>query len=286
MCRLFGFRSIIRSQVHRSLVSADNALGVQSERHPDGWGVAYYVGGAPHLVKSAAAAMSDRLFHRVSGVVASETVIAHIRKATHGNLSPVNSHPFQFGAWIFAHNGNLSEFGERREEFLALVDPSLRRYILGETDSEVLFYLLLTHMERRAPLHQRDFPLDALMEAVQETVHEVTCITGPFSTDGDGPPTDTYLTFLLTNGAVMIGHQGGKRLYYSSWKNRCSDRDVCPSFSPECEAMSQSGFVNHLVLTSEPLHGENVWLPLQPGQVVAVDARMRMRTGGGLLTVI
>ena len=46
MCRLFGFRSVLRSQVHRSLRSADNALAVQSRVHPDGWGVAYYVAGA------------------------------------------------------------------------------------------------------------------------------------------------------------------------------------------------------------------------------------------------
>jgi hypothetical protein len=38
MCRIFGFRSVIQSQVHRSLVSADNALMIQGERHPDGWG--------------------------------------------------------------------------------------------------------------------------------------------------------------------------------------------------------------------------------------------------------
>ena len=30
MCRLFGFRSVLQSQVHRSLANADNALAVQS----------------------------------------------------------------------------------------------------------------------------------------------------------------------------------------------------------------------------------------------------------------
>ena len=71
MCRLFGFRSVIPSQVHRSLVAADNALGRQSEAHPDGWGVAFYVDGAPHVTRSASHALGDALFHRVSGVVSS-----------------------------------------------------------------------------------------------------------------------------------------------------------------------------------------------------------------------
>ena len=71
----------MQSGVHRSLVSADNALMLQSERHPDGWGVAYYIANAPHVIKSASAAVSDHLFRHVSGIVTSETVLAHIRKA-------------------------------------------------------------------------------------------------------------------------------------------------------------------------------------------------------------
>ena len=74
MCRLFGFRSVIQSQVHRSLVSADNALLLQSSDHPDGWGVAYYQEGSPHLIKSASTAIDDHLFRRVSGIVSSQTV--------------------------------------------------------------------------------------------------------------------------------------------------------------------------------------------------------------------
>ena len=77
MCRLFGFRSIIPSHVHRSLVAADNALGAQSEAHPDGWGVAYYVDGAPHVTRMPATALDDHLFQQLSGVVSSETLLAH-----------------------------------------------------------------------------------------------------------------------------------------------------------------------------------------------------------------
>jgi len=35
-------------------VQADNALCSLSEQHPDGWGVAYYVDGTPHVMRSAA----------------------------------------------------------------------------------------------------------------------------------------------------------------------------------------------------------------------------------------
>src|SRR5690554_1518871 len=97
MCRLFGFRSVINSQVHSSLLDAENSLSAQSVKHPDRWGLAYYLDDAPHLVKSSDTALNNSLFKKVSGIVSSQTVMAHIRKATQGEHSMLNSHPFQYG---------------------------------------------------------------------------------------------------------------------------------------------------------------------------------------------
>jgi glutamine amidotransferase len=46
--------------------------------------------------------------------------------------------------------------------------------------------------------------------------------------------------------------------------------------STECEAPSATGFVNHFILSSEPLQGENVWQALEPGDIVGVDWRMQV----------
>jgi predicted glutamine amidotransferase len=45
VCRLFGFRSSVPSQPHRSLMDAENALAAQSLRHPDGWGIGWFADG-------------------------------------------------------------------------------------------------------------------------------------------------------------------------------------------------------------------------------------------------
>jgi glutamine amidotransferase len=254
---------------------------VQSTNHKDGWGVAYYVGGSPHLVKSAASAMEDAIFQRVSGVVASETVVAHVRAATQGELNPLNSHPFQHGRWIFAHNGNLANFAEHRPAVIARIAPSLRRYVLGTTDSEVLFYLLLSKLQARGPLHTRHFHIDELAAAAQEAVADVCTVVGKLCGDAAGPPTASYLTFLLTDGQLMLAHQGGKPLYVSTWKHLCPERDTCASFAAECEAKTQSGFVNHLILSSEVLQGENVWLALKPADMIGVDGSMRLHEYAG-----
>jgi glutamine amidotransferase len=272
MCRLFGFRSLIPSQVHRSLVTAENALQVQSQLHPDGWGLAYYLAGHPHVIKSPGSATTDHLFRRVSGVVASETVVAHVRKATQGNISIVNCHPFQYGKWVLAHNGNIAHFAEVREALLHEVAPLLRRFILGDTDSEVLFYLFLTQLGRRVELHRPGTPVKDVVSALQETVDLVReRVDVPYGGD------PSLLTLMVTDGSAMAAVREGKELYRSTHKSRCGDRDACPHLQPECEGPSASGYTTHFILSSEPLLGENVWEPLHEGEATGVDFHMRIQ---------
>lgn len=270
MCRLLGFRSVLDSQVHRSLLDADNALAVQSAQHPHGWGVAYYASGAPHVVRGTEAAANDHLFHRVSGIVTSQTVLAHIRKATQGALHTLNCHPFQFGRWTFAHNGDIPGFDEVRPTLLAGVAPRLRGFLLGDTDSELMFHLFLTHLARHADPARRGTPVDMVIHALKAMVDDVRTASAQA---GTGAP---LLTFVVTDGELMVGHQGGKDLHWSTHKQRCPDRETCPFFARECEAPTRTGHVNHLILASEPLQGDNVWNPLPEGGLVSVDHFMRV----------
>ncbi|MBW2688172.1 MAG: class II glutamine amidotransferase [Deltaproteobacteria bacterium] len=79
-----------------------------------------------YITRSPATALDDVLFHRVSGIVASETVLAHVRRATNGELSVLNCHPFQYGKWIMAHNGDIQDFAKHRPELVQRVAPMLR----------------------------------------------------------------------------------------------------------------------------------------------------------------
>ena len=241
-----------------------------SEKHPDGWGVAFYVDDAPHVTRSTSTAIEDQLFRRVSGVVSSETVVAHVRKATQGDLSVLNCHPFQYGRLVFAHNGDVPEFGRYREALMAEVAPRLRRYVLGDTDSEVVFFLFLSALQRHGPLAQR-MGIDEVKEALSSAVRTVRDIV-----DDPKAERSALLTCIVTNGSTMAATRGGKELYYSTHKTRCADRDTCPSLSPECEAVSLTGFVNHLIFSSEPLTGENVWQEMKDGEILGVDWRMKV----------
>jgi glutamine amidotransferase len=268
MCRLFGFRSVLNSQVHSSLVSAENALAVQSGQHPDGWGVAYYLHDTPHIVKSARSALDDSIFRHVSGVVSSQTVLAHIRKATNGDKTILNTHPFQYGPWVFAHNGHLVNFENIKGKLLEKIPSDLKRFILGTTDSEIIFFHILSKI-----LSVTD---NNLSGAISNALSDIQEIAGDFCHEDKPEAKDNYLTFILTNGKSMLAHQGGKDLYYSTHKNLCPERDTCASFSTSCENKVEKGAVNHLIFSSEPLQGQNIWLKMKPGDLIGVDASMNL----------
>jgi glutamine amidotransferase len=203
-------------------------------------------------------------------VVASETVLAHVRRATQGPKTVFNCHPFQFGRWVFAHNGDIPELERHRETLSREIAPRLRRYVLGETDSELVFYIFLTALQQYGPLSRRH-SIDDVVSALRGAIARVREVC-----DGSDAATRALLTMIVTDGDTMAATRGGRELYWSSYKHKCSDRDTCPSLSPECEAPSHTGFVNHLIFSSEPLQGENVWEELQDGDVIGVDWRMRV----------
>lgn len=279
MCRIFGFRSILESGVHRSLIDSDNAIIQQSDRHPDGWGVAYYNMGSPHLVKNDSQARECKIFEKVSGVVSSNTVIAHIRKSTVGSVGPLNTHPFQYGPWVFAHNGNIENFPQIKPDFLAAIDKNLKPYILGDTDSEHLFYLFLSLMKEKNGLEPDKMGSFPFGEILGDFVSKVQSIAGPL-THSKGDYDKNYLSFVITHGKNLYAFNGGQDLFFSTHKKHCPERESCPHFNPLCEKKAQAkDSIQHLLVSSEVIENENVWSPLSFGEFIGVDQHFSLVQG-------
>ena len=149
---------------------------------------------------------------------------------------------------------------------------------MGSSDSELIFYLLLTQLKQNTDLHQPIKDLSLLVTASQKLIVQLQNTVGEFSRVDNAGEFETYMTFLITDGKNMLAHHGGKDLYYSTHKKKCSERDACPYLSAQCETPDLSLPLSHMLFSSEPLSGENVWSKMSLGEIIAIDENMTLKT--------
>lgn len=255
MCRLFGSRSRDPGAVTHELFHGANALRVQSREHPDGWGVGWYENDVPRVVRSLTPAHGDADFERLSHFVTAQTVLAHVRKASVGRVATENTHPFQRGPWLFAHNGTVPEWDRVRGPLEDLIDPSLRSQLRGETDSERCFFLFLSRLRRHCPPERAD--LGSAAAALAETV----ALVGEVADRGEHKASTT---FLVTDGRLLLACRRGRTLFISS------------------PAPDADGRVGYVAVASEdpgepPPGGRRAWRLLPEEALVGVDAELRLK---------
>ncbi len=139
VCRLFGLTAgTARVGATFWLLGAPDSLEVQGRRNVDGSGIGFFDrAGAPVLDKQPEPAPGDEEFFRQARQAESSAFVAHVRQASAGGRTVLNTHPFAMRGRIMAHNGG---FGE-----LARLDAQLGLYaglVLGDTDSELYFALI------------------------------------------------------------------------------------------------------------------------------------------------
>jgi glutamine amidotransferase len=267
MCRLFAVRASNPSQVHLPLVLETNALRHQSREHPDGWGIAFYAGGQPRIVRGVEAAFEDANFEAACQSVSSETVLAHVRKASVGPLTLENTHPFEFGPWLMAHNGTIPEFAKVQAEIEALIAPHLREKLSGDTDSERVFFLLLTRLEARTDLLCPKASLDDVLGAMEETVRLVMHASSAHELHPS-------LNLVLTNGNLLAAFRHGRTLFFSN-QNRFGEQLAAVEQWPVSPAIAGET-VSHLIVSSERIGHHALWNEVPEDEFVAVDERMRL----------
>lgn len=225
--------------------------GGRTDTHHDGWGIAFFEGaGVRHFVDHQAAVASPvaELIKRYP--IKSRNVIAHIRKATQGQVALENCHPFVrelWGRyWVFAHNGDLKEFAPR-------LDGAFRP--VGSTDSERAFCYLLQELRRRfgdsAPA------LADLRVVLAELVASIAA-HGTFN-------------LMLSDGTALFAHCSTKLHYvvrqYPFVTARLSDEDVSVDFSQVTTPDDRVA-----IIVTEPLTTNETWTSFGAGEMkVFVD---------------
>ena len=84
---------------------------------------------------------------------------------------------------------------------------------------------------------------------------------------------------IVTDGATLVAVRYITPLVYSTYKANCLDRGTCPFLDACCEGPTRTGFVNHLIVSSERLQGDNTWIDLENHEVIGVDWRMALHRG-------
>ena len=111
MCQLLG----MCGNQPTDIVFSFSGFATRSAEHADGFGIAFFEGrGLRHFVDHLPASESPVADLVKRYPIKSKQVIAHIRKATQGQVALENTHPFVrelWGRyWVFAHNGDLKDF--------------------------------------------------------------------------------------------------------------------------------------------------------------------------------
>ncbi|MES2153317.1 MAG: class II glutamine amidotransferase [Pseudomonadota bacterium] len=250
MCQLLGMNCNVPTDIVFSFTGF--ALrGGHTDTHHDGWGIAFFEGaGVRHFVDHQAAVASPvaELIKRFP--IKSKNVIAHIRKATQGEVALENCHPFVrelWGRyWVFAHNGDLKQFAP-------VLDGPFRP--VGNTDSELAFCYLL--QELRARFGDRAPPMDQLRGALAELV--------------DAIATHGTFNLMLSDGAALYVHCSTSLFYvvrqHPFLTARLADEDVSVDFAALTTPRDRVA-----VIVTEPLTTNESWIRFLPGELkVFVD---------------
>lgn len=225
MCRLFGLRANQPDDVKFSLATGPRTFQQLGEKHPNGWGIGWYEGNKPLVTKEPIAAAASEKLPTIARQVRSTIVITHVRKATCGEVTEDNCHPFQHANWLFAHNGSVD-----REALLAKLSDTHRKALHGQTDSEVFFQWIMQNVRGAS----------SVPDAVGNAVKAVCGYTG--------------LNFILSDGDHLFAYRNASKTpnYYSLFFLR---RDPSPNGMDEFHSAEVQS-----LLRSKSLRGEKAVL--------------------------
>jgi predicted glutamine amidotransferase len=261
MCRWIAYRGetiplehYVTAPAHSLIEQSIRALESTAATNGDGFGLGWYgTGDGPGLYRSLSPAWGDDNLRELAAHIESPLFVAHVRAAIGSPVQESNCHPFRRGDWLFVHNGFIADFHELRRDLMLAIDPGLFADVRGSTDTEVVFYLALTHGLESDPVGALEQTV-GLMEA---------------SARRHGLAPGVQGTFGVTNGeslwAVRYASEGTPRSLFAS-KDVETIKHLQPD-NPRLERLRD----DDRVIVSEPFSDlPGMWQEIPPSSSVAV----------------
>ena len=116
----------------------------------DGFGLAWKNKKSFKLYKNYLPIWNDLNLESLSKSITSDLVVGNVRSATISeNQGYFNTHPFSYKNVCFSHNGFIKNFNDiTRKSILKYLKPKYISFIKGQTDSELIFILLMQIIEK------------------------------------------------------------------------------------------------------------------------------------------
>ena len=167
MCELFaacGKRKILLNDALKTFFS-------HSETHPNGWGIATFNGDHVTIEKEPEKASTSRyLKSRLRVNIEEDVCLAHIRRATIGEIKYENCHPFTARdasnrSWTLIHNGTIFKT-ERLSSYF-------HRQI-GTTDSERVLLYIVDQINAEIERLGRDPTFDERFDVLEKVLGDLS----------------------------------------------------------------------------------------------------------------
>ena len=248
MCRFLAYlgepiflEDLVCKPSHSLVRQSLRAVEAKTVTNGDGFGVGWYgERPAPGVYHEVMPAWSDQNLLALCANVRSRLFFAHVRAATAGGIARQNCHPFQFGPYMFIHNGQIGGFSQVRRAMETWLPDALYEHRSGGTDSELLFLLIVARIQAGVPVPE------AVMSVLRETVQQM-----------QAKAVEAPLRFAA---ALADGEQ--------VWAFRWASDDAPPTLYLKPQ-------VGGWAVASEPLGDDaEAWSPIPPQQMI------HLRNGG------
>ena len=250
-----------------ALLEERDALRVALSAPADGWGAGFYQAGEALHRKLPQPVDGSVDWSAVLDGIRSHIAIAHVREATVGDRRADNTQPFRLRQWLFAHAGQIAGYAAVREPLLESLPDFLRRSVRGQTDSELLFLVVLSFLHDAGQLDNVDVPDAAVVNALRSSV----ALVDRHSQQVGAAPGS--LTLALTNGRQLWAMRRGSPLCLVQ-RDRLSRRGS----SPEGAGGEAPLSARYVIVAS--CHAErgapSGYRALADGEVVSVDRDLRV----------
>ena len=273
MCRFVFYRgapirlsSLITEPAHSIIHQSYHSKERDEPLNGDGFGIGWYAPDetdTPAIFNDVSPAWNNQNLANLAPVVRSPCIVAHIRAATPGlPVSQLNCHPFSWGRFTFAHNGEVGGFRTIRRQIQSRLNEEAVILVKGSTDSEHVFALFANQYDHSASGSKLEAMAAAIMHAIKtvETVKKEHGVNAP-----------SLLNLVLTDGELTVitryispGSQAPHSLYlHMGSAYECVD-GIC-----HMRDRSESG--NTVLVASEPLSQDDGWKRVTANSMLLID---------------